>query len=483
MSLAMDSAPREQGPDLAALASKIRGLAMAVARESHLADDLAQDAWVALLRRTGSGPGGLLLSGMSRTMRNLLRFRSRSETHQRDREKAVARPEHEACADLALERLELNRAILQAVHELEEPYRTTVLLRWFEELEPAEIARRTGVPVRTVHTRVSRALAMLRRKLGPKWGSRGPLAAFVAWLGRMQAPAWKGTVAMQTKTKVALAAALFGSAAVVVPVVMFWDSRAVRGHGVLAEQVVAAELPAGQRDDAEAQLPESRQAIELIDEAGLLETAPVSERTEGSPSTSLSGTRATTMLEVSAGSFLTATPDFASFEEAVSMLADNAHVDEKSVHRNVEDGSINGKFTVPGSDLVGSFKIMGDRYSINLEPSPGVPLPAPFGLRNITVSILEEQGHVKTTDNTVQYHPSIKKYPIDSIPAGVEVYVGWNFEVGSKGTIATPTSMKQTPDGTGWTIGNSQTFTSIEGQWGSTAAYELWFNKLSGFKQ
>ena len=189
------------------------------------------------------------------------------------------------------------------------------------------------------------------------------------------------------------------------------------------------------------------------------------------------------MLEVSAGSFLTATPDFASFEEAVSMLADNVHVDEKSVHRNVEDGSINGKFTVPGSDLVGSFKIMGDRYSINLEPSPGVPLPAPFGFRNITVSFLEEQGHVNKTDNTVQYHPSLRKYPIDSIAAGVEVYVGWNFEVGSKGTIATPTSMKQTSDGTGWTIGNSQTFTSIEGQWGSTAAYELWLNKLSGFKQ
>jgi hypothetical protein len=47
--------------------------------------------------------------------------------------------------------------------------------------------------------------------------------------------------------------------------------------------------------------------------------------------------------------------------------------------------------------------------------------------------------------------------------------------VGSKGTIATPTSMKQTSDGTGWTIGNSQTFPQ--------AAYELWLKKLSGFKQ
>jgi len=56
----MDSAPNQQGSDLAALASKIRGLALAIAGEAHMAEDLAQDAWFALLRRPAIGPGSVL---------------------------------------------------------------------------------------------------------------------------------------------------------------------------------------------------------------------------------------------------------------------------------------------------------------------------------------------------------------------------------------------------------------------------------------
>ncbi len=476
------SAPRD--PDLVALAAqnaRVHSLALAIARDAHLADDLAQDAWVALLRHRPEDSSSL--SGwLAKTMRNLLRHGARDEANRKDRELAAAELREDSGSDLALERLELHQAILQAVHELKEPYRTTVLLRWFEDLEPSEIARRTGVPVRTVHTRTTRALAMLRKKLGPRWGSSGPLAAFVAWLGGMQAPAWKGTLAMQTKTKVALAAALFGSAAVVVPVVMFWSSPEVRGDGGPSDQIVAANLPEQQRDDAEATVPGSRQPVVSTDESKLAQTDPSNKATDTQPPSPSTGVRATTMLEVSAGSFLSAAPDFASFEDAVATLADAALVEEGSVQRSVEDGSINGRLAVPGSELVGSFKIMGDRYSINLEPSPGVPLPAPFGFRHIRLSFLEEQGRANKIRNAVQYHPNPNKYPIDAIAPGAEVYVGWSFEVGSKGTVAKPMSMKQTPDGTGWIIGHSQVLPSIEGQWGSTSAYDVWLQKLSGFK-
>jgi RNA polymerase sigma-70 factor (ECF subfamily) len=480
----MDSEPNEQGSDLAALASKIRGLALAIAGEAHMAEDLAQDAWVALLRRRATAPGSFLQASLSRTMRNLMRFRSRSETHRSDREQAVARPEQEACCELALERLEVHQAILQAVHELKEPYRTTVLLRWFEELEPAEIARRMGVPVRTVHTRVSRALAMLRKKLGPRWGSEGSfgLMAALAWLSDMQAPAWKGILAMQTKTKLALAAALFGSAAVAVPVVLFWGSAEVRGERRPTKLVVAKESAATHREDPPTLVPESRQPVDIVNEAKPAELAPASAESGGQPPTSDKGARATTMLEVAAGSFLSASPDLASFEDAVATLAESALVEAGSVHRSVEDGSINGKLTIPGSDLLASFKIMGDRYSISLEPSPDVPLPQPFFARDIRISFLETAGGPEKIENSVQYHPSPKMYPIDSIAPETEVYIGWRFQVGKDGTTAQPTSMKQTPDGTGWIVGDSQTFADIQVSWGSTAPYEVWLQKLSSFK-
>ncbi len=213
-----DRSEGQQHP-LAAENARVRRLALAVAGEQHQADDLAQDAWLVLLRKSPLQQERLS-TWLGGTMRNILRLKGRTDARRSEREQAVAKPEQEDCSQQALEHLDLHQAILQAVRELKEPYRTTVLLRWFEELEPSEIAKRTGVPVRTVHTRVSRALAMLRKKLGPRWGTSGPVSAFVAWMSGMHAPTWKGILAMQTKTKVALAATVLGCMAVVVPVVL-----------------------------------------------------------------------------------------------------------------------------------------------------------------------------------------------------------------------------------------------------------------------
>jgi hypothetical protein len=56
---------------------------------------------------------------------------------------------------------------------LEEPYRETVLLRYFENLPPRAIARRLAVPVETVRTRLKRALETLRARLDRDYGARG----------------------------------------------------------------------------------------------------------------------------------------------------------------------------------------------------------------------------------------------------------------------------------------------------------------------
>ena len=61
-----------------------------------------------------------------------------------------------------VEKAALQRALVEAVLELEEPYRTTVLLRFFEELPQREIARRMQTSTATVNSRLTRALAKLR---------------------------------------------------------------------------------------------------------------------------------------------------------------------------------------------------------------------------------------------------------------------------------------------------------------------------------
>jgi hypothetical protein len=62
------------------------------------------------------------------------------------------------------------RTVVDAVLSLEEPYRETVLLRWFEGLQPRAIAERQRASVATVHSRLQRAHAILRERLRVKLG-------------------------------------------------------------------------------------------------------------------------------------------------------------------------------------------------------------------------------------------------------------------------------------------------------------------------
>src|SRR6185295_7589519 len=67
-------------------------------------------------------------------------------------------------ADVVAE-AESHKRLVLAVMQLDEPYRSTVLLRWFEDLPPREVAARLGVPVETVRTRLKRANDALRARL------------------------------------------------------------------------------------------------------------------------------------------------------------------------------------------------------------------------------------------------------------------------------------------------------------------------------
>ncbi len=194
---------------LVAEAAWVRKLALAVARDAHAADDLAQDAWVAALARPPRGEDRR--GWFARVLRNLERLRARGDSNRGARERHVARRETDEDPTLALERLEMQEALLRCVRALAEPYRTTVVLRWFEGLDPAEVGRRTNVPLRTVHTRTTRALALLREALDRRSG--GDRSRWMAaWLPLLSLrPAGSGLVpwilAMNVKLKIGLALA------------------------------------------------------------------------------------------------------------------------------------------------------------------------------------------------------------------------------------------------------------------------------------
>ena len=66
-----------------------------------------------------------------------------------------------------LEEKELHQRILAAIESLPPDYKEVVLLREFQQMSYNEIVAATGLSLENVKTRLSRARAMLRRKLEP----------------------------------------------------------------------------------------------------------------------------------------------------------------------------------------------------------------------------------------------------------------------------------------------------------------------------
>ena len=150
----------------------VRRLARRLIRDEARAEDLVQDTWVAALegvprRGASAGSGRAWLATVAR---RLWTKRRRGDLRRARRESAAARPEASELLDEVLAREETRRRLLVAVAELDELYRTALLLRWFEELPPRAIARRLELPVETVKTRLKRGLALLRARLDEQHG-------------------------------------------------------------------------------------------------------------------------------------------------------------------------------------------------------------------------------------------------------------------------------------------------------------------------
>ncbi len=150
-------------------------MARSLVRDAATADDLVQDAVVVALQkeRQLSGAG---TAWAWTTLRNLSRNEARGRAARRHREEAAARPEAHGNAREGAVRAELTRNVSDAVLALDEPYRTAILLRYFEGLPPRAIAERTGATVEAVKKQLTRGQKELQRQLESKYGDRGAWA-------------------------------------------------------------------------------------------------------------------------------------------------------------------------------------------------------------------------------------------------------------------------------------------------------------------
>lgn len=162
----------------------LRTLARRLARDPDAADDLVQETCAIALQQ--DPPPRHWRSWLVGVLRTLVRSKRRDAAVQQ-RKFALLRGQGEGETDDALtlvQRLEVQNLLATAVLQLEEPYRATVLLRYFEGEPPRRIAARHGVPVATVHSRLQRGVQHLRERLDRDAGGRArwmSLAVPFAW--------------------------------------------------------------------------------------------------------------------------------------------------------------------------------------------------------------------------------------------------------------------------------------------------------------
>lgn len=157
-----------------------RALARRLVHDEAQADDVVQRAWLAALQRAPQ-QAERARAWLGRVVRNLAWKERRSAVRRAAREAAVAPPLASGRGDSAGEppdsppaivaELEAQRLVVDALLALPDPYRETLVRRWYRDERPAAIAEAMAVPVRTVETRLARGLERLRAELTARRGA------------------------------------------------------------------------------------------------------------------------------------------------------------------------------------------------------------------------------------------------------------------------------------------------------------------------
>jgi len=199
--------------ELLAHAGWIRALSRVLVTDSHTAEDVEQNAWLAALKRPPEHGDGLR-AWWSRVVRNEASDSRRARTRREARELAApARDDAETPLE-ANSALDAQRRLVAAIDALEEPLRATVIRRYVQGMTSPQIAALDGVSESTVRTRLQRAIESLRRELDEKTpGGRAAWSALLAPLAQQDVATAGALGALGTSLAVKLA---LGSAAAIV---------------------------------------------------------------------------------------------------------------------------------------------------------------------------------------------------------------------------------------------------------------------------
>jgi RNA polymerase sigma factor (sigma-70 family) len=146
------------------------GFARYLCRDATAAEDLVQEAYLKAFRGfsgyRGGDPKAWLFAIVRSSFLTSTRRRGWDVTGPEATDAVEAAVSEAATPEEALVRAADIDALRQAVEDLPEPFRETLVLRELQEMSYREISDITGAPMGTVMSRLARARLMLTRALG-----------------------------------------------------------------------------------------------------------------------------------------------------------------------------------------------------------------------------------------------------------------------------------------------------------------------------
>ncbi len=165
----MSRAPMPSPDQLLSHTNFVRAMARGVLGGDDLVEDAVQETWLAVLHGGRARPGKLRSWLGSVGRRRALDLHRRESTRKRYEHAAPESARETDTSELAA-RAEIGRNMTSALLALDDKYREALLLRYYEDLPPREIAAKLDLPVETVRTRIKRGLDKIRAHLDKEHG-------------------------------------------------------------------------------------------------------------------------------------------------------------------------------------------------------------------------------------------------------------------------------------------------------------------------
>ena len=237
--------------DLGALLAEqhfVRRLARTLVANADDAEDVAQLTWLQALRhplRQRTSARAFLGQVTRHVASNFRRTDARRRTYEATVEATSGTTTETTSVADAFARESLRQQVVAELAALPEPYRRTLVARFFDDLAPHLSAQREGAPDATVRARLKRGLDLLRQRLDLRYGGdRSAWCTALLPLTRAGMPAGSGTAIAAAAVFGWQHLLLVGGVGVVLAAALWWLDTGATPAAIVATEPEPATLQA-----------------------------------------------------------------------------------------------------------------------------------------------------------------------------------------------------------------------------------------------